>query len=160
MFSIGYILQNLQEQDSKINLTALYHQVSVEFLKMPSCTKICVFIGLLFRVVSLKFKKIGNVLSILIKKAENVFLNSHLIYYKVVVMNYPQALTIGKTYMKVFFSDFSFCFFIDRFAEKYNVNGIEYRTLTKVYGLRFVLTISGKGRRFDIVRLFIAIGMS
>jgi hypothetical protein len=28
IFSIGYILENLQDQDSKIDLTALYHQVN------------------------------------------------------------------------------------------------------------------------------------
>ncbi|CAF4041433.1 unnamed protein product [Adineta steineri] len=45
-----------------------------------------------------------------------------------------------------------------RFAEKYSVNGIKYRTLTKIYGLRFIIAIRGKGRQFDIVHLFVAIG--
>jgi hypothetical protein len=71
-------------------------------------------------------------------------------------MNVPRESTIGKIYMQIFFD---MCFYFDRFTEKYNINGIEYRTLTKVYGLRFVLSIRGKGRRFDIVHLFIAIGM-
>ena len=39
------------------------------------------------------------------------------------------------------------------------MNGVEYRTVTKVYGLRFVLSIRGKGRQFHIVHLFFAIGM-
>jgi hypothetical protein len=55
--------------------------------------------------------------------------------------------------------EFYILVYFDRFAEKYNMNGTEYRTLTKVYGLRFVLSIRGKGRRFDVVRLFVAIGM-
>ena len=40
------------------------------------------------------------------------------------------------------------------------MNGIEHRTLTKVYGLRFILSVRGEGRRFDAVHLFVAIGMS
>ena len=50
--------------------------------------------------------------------------------------------------------------FPNRFAEKYNVDGIEYRTLTKIYGLRFILSVRGEGRKFDPVHLFVAIGMS
>ncbi|CAF1457331.1 unnamed protein product [Rotaria sordida] len=46
-----------------------------------------------------------------------------------------------------------------RFVERYRSNEIDYRTTTKVYGLRFVLTIAGHGGRFDIRRLFLAIGM-
>ena len=54
-----------------------------------------------------------------------------------------------------------FCIVVfDRFANKYYTNGIEYRTLTKIYGLRFILRISGNGGKFDIVNFFIAIGMS
>jgi hypothetical protein len=49
--------------------------------------------------------------------------------------------------------------FVDRFADKYRRNGIEYRTLTKLYGLRFVLTITGDGRKFDFYYLFLAVGM-
>ncbi|CAF1371650.1 unnamed protein product [Rotaria sordida] len=45
-----------------------------------------------------------------------------------------------------------------RFVEKYRLNEIDYRTTTKMYGLRFVLTISGHGGRFDIRSLFLAIG--
>ena len=47
---------------------------------------------------------------------------------------------------------------ICRFAEKFHVNGITYRTLTKIYGFRFILSIKGGGRRFDAVNLFVAIG--
>ncbi|CAF0780302.1 unnamed protein product [Adineta steineri] len=45
-----------------------------------------------------------------------------------------------------------------RFAQKYRENGVDYRTLTKVYGLRFVVSITGKGGQFNIVNLFLAIG--
>ncbi len=72
------------------------------------------------------------------------------------MINSRQELTIGKTNTKVYISVF---FFLLRFADKHNVNGKEYRTLTKVYGLRFILSIRGEGRRFDIVHLFVAIGI-
>jgi len=45
-----------------------------------------------------------------------------------------------------------------RFAQKYRVDGTDYRTLSKVYGLRFIVSITGKGGQFNIVNLFIAIG--
>ncbi|CAF3903393.1 unnamed protein product, partial [Rotaria sordida] len=44
------------------------------------------------------------------------------------------------------------------FVERYRSNETDYRTTTKVYGLRFILTIAGHGGRFDIRRLFLAIG--
>jgi hypothetical protein len=55
--------------------------------------------------------------------------------------------------------DYSIICFVDRFADKYRMNGIEYRTLTKMYGLRFILTITGNGRRFDFYYLFLGVGM-
>ncbi|CAF1096753.1 unnamed protein product [Adineta ricciae] len=45
-----------------------------------------------------------------------------------------------------------------RSAQKYYEGGRDRRTLSKVYGLRFVVTISGKGGQFNIVNLFVAIG--
>ena len=45
-----------------------------------------------------------------------------------------------------------------RFAQKYFANNTEYRLLTKLHGLRFVITITGKGGQFNIVNLFLAIG--
>lgn len=45
-----------------------------------------------------------------------------------------------------------------RYGQKYRENGTEYRTLAKVYGLRFVVTISGKGGKFYIVNIIFAIG--
>ncbi|CAF1495836.1 unnamed protein product [Adineta steineri] len=45
-----------------------------------------------------------------------------------------------------------------RFADKYRMNGIEYRTLTKMFGLRFVLTITGEAGKFDFYFLFLAVG--
>ncbi|CAF3453675.1 unnamed protein product [Rotaria sp. Silwood1] len=45
-----------------------------------------------------------------------------------------------------------------RYANRYRINGTNYRTLSKVYGLRFVIAITGKGGQFNIVNLFIAIG--
>lgn len=38
------------------------------------------------------------------------------------------------------------------------MNGTTYRTLSKISGLRFVVTVSGTGGRFNILNLFIAIG--
>jgi hypothetical protein len=76
----------------------------------------------------------------------------------VVAMNYPPVSTTGKINTKVFFYILHSVFLFNRFAEKHKMNGIEYRTSTKVYGLRFVLSIRGKGRRTDIVHLFVAIG--
>jgi P2X purinoceptor 4 len=45
-----------------------------------------------------------------------------------------------------------------RSAQKYRVGDVDYRTLSKIYGLRFVVSITGKGGRFNIVNLFVAIG--
>jgi len=45
-----------------------------------------------------------------------------------------------------------------RYAQKYRINDTDYRTLSKVYGLRFVVAISGRGGLFNIVNLFVAIG--
>jgi hypothetical protein len=44
------------------------------------------------------------------------------------------------------------------YAQKYRDGNTDYRTLSKVHGLRFVVSISGKGGRFNIVNLFVAIG--
>jgi hypothetical protein len=133
---------------------ALYHHVNE--LNFVFATNF--FLLFFLRVVSLKSNKRGNVISILLNKKRNVFLFSPSIYYKVPAINCPQALIIGKPNANIFFYILHSVFF-DRFAEKYNVNGKEYRTLTKVYGLRFILSIRGEGRRFNIVQLFIAIGM-
>ncbi|CAF1510198.1 unnamed protein product, partial [Rotaria sp. Silwood1] len=45
-----------------------------------------------------------------------------------------------------------------RSAQKYRINDTDYRTLSKIYGLRFVVAITGKGGQFDILDLFVAIG--
>ncbi|CAF1268273.1 unnamed protein product [Adineta ricciae] len=45
-----------------------------------------------------------------------------------------------------------------RSAQKYRVDDEDYRILSKIYGLRFVLAITGKSGQFDIVNLFVAIG--
>ena len=103
----------------------------------------------------MRFNKTGTVISILQKKKKNAFLLSLSIYYKVALINHLQVSTIGK----IKYESFVLYFFIGRFADTYKMNGKEYRTLTKVYGLRFVISISGKGRRFDIVQLFFAVGM-
>jgi hypothetical protein len=50
-------------------------------------------------------------------------------------------------------------FLFPSYASKYRINGTDYRTLSKVYGLRFVVAITGKGGQFDIVNLFVAIGI-
>ena len=106
----------------------------------------------------MKFNKIGNVTLIYQTKKKNAFLHLSLIYYKVVVISHLLASTIGKMKTNVFLY-ISLANFVNRLAEKYHMNGIEYRTLTKIYGLRFVLSVKGEGRRFDAVELFVAIGM-
>jgi hypothetical protein len=45
-----------------------------------------------------------------------------------------------------------------RYADKYEVNGIKYRTLIKAYGLRFVIVVNGQARKFDFIPLFLTIG--
>ncbi|CAF0878887.1 unnamed protein product, partial [Didymodactylos carnosus] len=45
-----------------------------------------------------------------------------------------------------------------RYVHKYRSNSTDYRTLIKVYGLRFIVTTTGQGGRFNIVNLFVAIG--
>ncbi|CAF1149122.1 unnamed protein product [Rotaria magnacalcarata] len=45
-----------------------------------------------------------------------------------------------------------------RAAQKYRVGGVDRRTLSKIYGLRFVISITGAGGQFNIVNLFVAIG--
>ncbi|CAF4457173.1 unnamed protein product, partial [Adineta steineri] len=44
-------------------------------------------------------------------------------------------------------------------GQKYHQNGTDYRILSKIYGLRFVIAISGNGGQFNIVNLFVAIGI-
>ena len=46
----------------------------------------------------------------------------------------------------------------NRFANKYKSNGKEYRTLYKAFGLRFIIDVSGTGRRFSVIPLFTTIG--
>lgn len=41
---------------------------------------------------------------------------------------------------------------------KLRVDGKESRTLSKVFGLRFVVVVSGQGRQFNIVSTTIAVG--
>ncbi|CAF0924769.1 unnamed protein product, partial [Rotaria sordida] len=45
-----------------------------------------------------------------------------------------------------------------RMAHKYRLNNTTYRTLSKVHGLRFIVSISGIAGRFNAVQLFLAIG--
>jgi len=45
-----------------------------------------------------------------------------------------------------------------RYAQKYRVNDTDFRTLYKVYGIRFIVTTTGQAGRFNIVNLFVAIG--
>lgn len=49
---------------------------------------------------------------------------------------------------------------MSRAASKTRIDGIDYRILSKIYGLRFVVSITGIGGRFYIVNLFVAIGRS
>ncbi|UJR17753.1 hypothetical protein I4U23_004651 [Adineta vaga] len=45
-----------------------------------------------------------------------------------------------------------------RAAYKYRINNITYRLLSKIHGLRFVVSISGTGGQFHALQLFLAIG--
>jgi len=49
-------------------------------------------------------------------------------------------------------------FVFNSYAQKFRINDTDYRTLAKVYGIRFVVAITGKGGQFNIVNLFVAIG--
>lgn len=75
------------------------------------------------------------------------------------MMHNHLVLIIGIEEKSIFNEKYSMiCLF--RYIQKYRVNGTDYRTLTKMYGLRFVVTITGKGGQFNIVNLFVAIGMN
>ena len=45
-----------------------------------------------------------------------------------------------------------------RFANKYRMNGKEYRVLYKAFGLRFIINVSGMGGKFNLVPLMMTIG--
>lgn len=45
-----------------------------------------------------------------------------------------------------------------RFANKFRVNGVEYRILYKAFGLRFIINVSGTAGKFNIVPLMLTIG--
>ena len=45
-----------------------------------------------------------------------------------------------------------------RFAHKFKNGDKEYRVLYKAFGLRIIISVSGTGRRFDIIPLSISIG--
>lgn len=45
-----------------------------------------------------------------------------------------------------------------RFSDRYEVNGTTYRTLVKAYGLRFVITVSGKAGKFNLIPLLLTVG--
>ncbi|CAF3830546.1 unnamed protein product, partial [Adineta steineri] len=96
IFSIGYILQKLHSQDSKIDLIDLYHQGGlIEIQQKWKCN---------FDSDSEKKECFPT-------------------FYFNLLQSGSDELSPGINY---------------RFAEKYNINKTEYRTLTKVYGLRFV----------------------
>ena len=42
-------------------------------------------------------------------------------------------------------------FFEIRFANKYIINGTEYRTLFKAFGLRIIVTVTGTSGKFSII---------
>ncbi len=69
------------------------------------------------------------------------------------MINYHRKLIIGNHFIFTYFN-----LFILSFADKYRSNGKEYRTLTKMYGLRFILTITGNGGKFDLYCLFLSVG--
>lgn len=45
-----------------------------------------------------------------------------------------------------------------RFANKFVINGTQYRVLYKAFGLRFIINVSGTAGRFDLVPLLLTIG--
>ncbi|XP_069877597.1 P2X purinoceptor 7-like [Dipodomys merriami] len=45
-----------------------------------------------------------------------------------------------------------------RFAKYYRENNVEYRTLIKVFGIRFDILVFGTGGKFDIIQLVVYIG--
>jgi hypothetical protein len=70
------------------------------------------------------------------------------------MINNHRELIIGKK-ENFFFSKLQSMY---RYGDKYRINGTDYRTLSKIYGLRFVIAITGLGGQFYIVNLFVAIG--
>jgi hypothetical protein len=68
--------------------------------------------------------------------------------------NNPLVLIIGRDQISKYFIFLVFY----RSAQKYRADNTDYRTLSKIYGLRFVIAITGKGGQFNIVNLFVAIG--
>jgi len=45
-----------------------------------------------------------------------------------------------------------------RFAEKFEVNETVHRILVKAYGLRFIISVSGKAGKFNVVPTLLTIG--
>ncbi|XP_077989930.1 P2X purinoceptor 5-like [Glandiceps talaboti] len=45
-----------------------------------------------------------------------------------------------------------------RFSYKYKDDGVEYRTLTKAYGIMFEITITGQGSRFSFWKMLVSVG--
>lgn len=46
----------------------------------------------------------------------------------------------------------------NRYSDKFEQNGNMNRVLTKAYGLRFVISLSGKAGKFNVIPLFISLG--
>lgn len=45
-----------------------------------------------------------------------------------------------------------------RYADKYELDGEEYRNLIKAYGLRFIITVTGEAGKFDFIPFMLTIG--
>ncbi len=45
-----------------------------------------------------------------------------------------------------------------RFAERYEKNGVMHRLLKKVYGLRFVITVTGRAGKFSFMPVILTLG--
>lgn len=108
----------------------------------------------IFRVVWLKFVKNGSVTLIMLLR--NAFQNTVFVCYNPLLINNHRALITGKTSKWITVNDVNLT--VHSSAERYMKDDATYRTLTKFHGLRFVVTITGMGGRFDIVNLFVAIG--
>lgn len=45
-----------------------------------------------------------------------------------------------------------------RFSHKFEINGTKYRYLVKAYGIRFIISVTGKAGKFNFVSLLLNIG--
>ncbi len=93
-----------------------------------------------------KTKKGGVILIEIIWNCDYDFSDTCLPKYSFTRFDYPFKTT--KTS-----SGFNF-----RFANKFRINGKDFRVLYKAYGLRFIINVSGTAGKFNIIPLMLTIG--